>query len=139
MDAANHDEPPARPAEHSPSISCTACDAALQSPSRESVSFLLLDQFTVPLVGCAAHLDQFSTICGLTTEDSATVLEHHPAGGLHCPSCRRAGTHPQHPILPVGTGAVAILACPTHQDAIIGRFRAGVQTHHHLTTSLPSQ
>lgn len=139
MDAANHDEPPASPAEHSPSIRCEPCDAALQSPSRETVSFLLLDQFTVPLVGCADHLDQFSTICGLTTEDHATILNHRPAGGLQCPSCRHAGNQPQHPILPIGTGAVAVLACPTHQDDIISRFRAGLQTHHHLTTSLPSE
>lgn len=139
MDAVDFDEPPASPADNPQSIRCAACDAALQSPSRDTISFLLFDQFTIPLVGCPDHLDQFSTVCGLTTEDSATVLEHRPAGGLQCPGCRHAAHQPQHPVIPVGTGAVAVLACPMHQDDIIGRFRAGLQTQRHLTASLTSQ
>jgi len=132
------DHPPADPADSPSSIRCTACDAALRSPGRDTVSFLLIDQLTIPLVGCPEHRDQFSTVCGLTTEGSATVLEHRPAGGIQCPGCRHASYRHQHPVLPVGTGAVGILACPAHQDDIIGRYRTGLQTRHHLTESIAS-
>jgi len=60
------DHPPADPADSPSSIRCTACDAALRSPGRDTVSFLLVDQLTIPLVGCPDHLTQFSTVCGLT-------------------------------------------------------------------------
>lgn len=139
MDAVDYDEPPTTPVDDPQSIRCGMCETALQSPSRDTLSFLLLDQFTVPLVGCSDHTEQFGTVCGLTTEESATVLQHRPAGGLQCPGCRHAFRQPQHPVVPVGTGAVAVLACPTHQGDIIGRFQTGLQTQHHLTASLASQ
>jgi hypothetical protein len=139
MDAVNFDERPAGPPDSSQAIRCEACDAALHSPSRDTISFLLFDQFTVPLAGCPDHLDQFSAVCGLTTEDSATLLGHRPAGGIPCPGCRHASHQSQQPVLPVGDGAVAVLACPRHQDEIIGRFRAGLQTRHHLTSTLPAR
>jgi hypothetical protein len=138
MDTVEFDDSPVAPADSPQSIRCTACDAALRSPGRGTVSFLLVDQLTIPLVGCPEHRDQFSTVCGLTTEESATMLEHHPAGGIRCPGCRHASHQHQHPVLPVGTGAVGMLACPAHQDDIIGRYKAGLQTRHHLTASLPS-
>lgn len=138
MDAADYDARPEAPPDGPESVGCEACAAALESPGRETISFLLFDQFTIPLVGCRDHLDQFGGVCGLTTEDSATLLEHRPAGGLPCPGCRQASHQPQHPVLPVGDGAVAVLACGTHQADVVGRFRAGIRAQHHLTSTLGS-
>jgi len=138
MDTVEFDDSPVGPADSPQSIRCTACDAALRSPGRNTISFLLVDQFTIPLVGCPEHLDQFRMVCGLTTEESATMLDHRPAGGIQCPGCRLAAHRHQHPVFPVGTGAVGVLACPAHQGDIIGRYKTGLQTQHHLTASLAS-
>lgn len=118
------------------SIRCDACESALRSPGRETISFLLLDQFTIPLVGCNDHLEQFSSICGLTTEKGVKLLDHRPAGGLPCPGCRHASYNTQQPIIPLEGGALAVLACPTHQSDIINRFRTGLRTQHQLTSAL---
>lgn len=118
------------------SIRCGACESALQSPGRENISFLLVDQFTIPLVGCDEHLQQFSSLCGLATENSAELLAHRPAGGLHCPGCRHAVYNSEQPIIPVEDGRLAVLACSTHQSDIVGRFRAGMRIRHQLNSSL---
>ena len=117
-------------------IQCAACESALQSPGRESVSFLLLDQLTIPLVGCDNHLEEFYSLCGLATEGRAELLNHRPAGGINCPSCRHAPHKPQQPVIPVGNGGLAVLACSTHQSDIFSRFRTGLQIRQHLTSSL---
>jgi len=115
---------------------CTACESALQSPGRETISFLLLDHLTIPLVGCGAHLEEFRSLCGLATDGRAELLEHRPAGGINCPSCRYAPHKPHQPIIPVGNGGLAVLACTTHQSDIVSQFRTGVQIRQHLTSSL---
>ena len=136
MDTVDFDDQAADPPDDTPAVRCAACETALQSPGRDAVSFLLFDQFTVPLVGCRDHLEQFGSVCELTTAADATLLEHRPAGGVQCPGCRHAAHRTQYPVLPVGTGAVAVLTCATHQDDVIGRFRTGLQTQQHLTASL---
>jgi len=130
------DERPSDALDGPRSIGCDACAAALESPNREPISFLLFDRFTTPLVGCPDHLKRFGAVCGLTTEDSATLLEHRPAGGVPCPGCRQASHRPQHPVLPVRDGAVAVLTCRPHQADIVGRVRAGLQAQHDLTSTL---
>lgn len=123
------------PVDTSP-VPCAACTAALQSPEDRNLSYLLLDQFTIPVVGCREHLTQFTSICGYTTDDTAELVEHRPAGGISCPSCQLAPYALRQPVIPVGTGAVSILACPDHQSEIITRFHTGFQTQQQLTTSL---
>lgn len=117
-----------------PPIQCAACESAFSSNGRPS--FLLLDQHTVPVIGCADHLSRFSEICGYTTENAVELLDHRPAGGIGCPSCHLAPNNLQHPVIPVQDGAVGVLACPAHQTEIVGRFRAGLDTQQQLTTSL---
>ena len=117
-------------------MQCTTCESAIESPGRDSISFLLLDQFTIPLVGCDNHLEEFCSLCGLATEGRTELLNHRPAGGVHCPSCRHAPHKPHQPIIPVGDGGLAILACSTHQSDILARFRTGLQVRHHLNSSL---
>ena len=124
------------PAHGDQPIQCSACESALQSPGPENISFLLLDQLTIPLVGCDNHLEEFCSTCGLATGDTADVLPHRPAGGIHCPSCRNAQHKPQQPIIPVGGGGLAILACATHQSDILTRFHTGLQVRHRLNASL---
>jgi hypothetical protein len=136
MDTVETPQSPAESPNTQQPIRCTACESALHSPGRETISFLLLDQFTIPLVGCDKHLEQFSALCGLATEDSAELLTHRPAGGLPCPGCRHAPYKPHQPIVPVGDGGLAVLACSTHQSEIISLFRAGQEIHHNLNTSL---
>ncbi len=136
MDTEDTTQLPEDPLESQESIRCTACESALDSPGRNTVSFLLLDQLTIPLVGCDAHLEQFSSLCGLATDQSATLLSHRPAGGLPCPGCRNAPYSPQHPVVPVGDGGLVLLACPTHQSEILTRFRTGRRVHHRLDSSL---
>jgi hypothetical protein len=136
MDTVDFDDQATNPPDDVRAVRCAACDRALRSPGRDTISFLLFDQFTIPLVGCRDHLEQFSATCELTTEADARLLGHRPAGGVRCPGCRHAARRTRHPVLPVGTGAIAVLACATHQDDVIGRFRAGLQIRQHLTASL---
>jgi len=119
-----------------PPVDCDACRAAIRSPNRQTVSFLLLDQFTVPVVGCVDHLEQFASICGLTTEDTATLLSHLPAGGVPCPSCRLAQYSSEQALVPVGEGVTGILACAEHQSHIASRFQTGLQTRDQLRTDI---
>ena len=119
-----------------PPVPCAACEAALQSPEQQYLSFLLLDQFTIPVAGCEEHLEQFASTCGYTTDYTAELIAHRPAGGISCPSCHLAPYNLHHPVIPVGTGAVSILACPEHQSEIINRFQAGLDTQQQITTSL---
>lgn len=136
MDTVDTSHSAAEPADSHQSIQCSACESALRSPGRESISFLLLDQLTIPLVGCDDHLDRFTALCDLTTDQSATLLDHRPAGGVPCPGCRNAPHKPQHPVIPVGDGGVAVLACPTHESAIIDRFRTAHRIRQDLDASL---
>lgn len=121
------------------SVQCDACEAALRSPDGRSMAFLLLDQLTAPLIGCDEHREQFTSVCGLTTESTAELLNHRPAGGVNCPSCHLAPHDPGHPVIPVQGGAVTVLACPQHQTAIIDRFRTGLETQQQLTAPLDTQ
>jgi hypothetical protein len=127
-----------RPAESPaiPPLPCDGCEAALRSPDRNQFSFLLLGQLTTPVVGCEEHLGQFASTCGYTTEGSATLIEHRPAGGIRCPSCRLAGGNSRQPVVPVADGAVAIVGCPEHQSELLTRFRTGLETQQRLTTPL---
>lgn len=136
MDTTDTNQPPVDASDSHQSIQCTDCASALQSPGRENISFLLLDELTIPLVGCDDHLEQFRSICSLATEDSGTLLGHHPAGGLPCPGCRHTAYDMQHPVIPLGDGALAVLACTTHQSDIVARFRAGMQIQTQLSGSL---
>lgn len=120
-----------------PGPTCPDCQAALQSADRHAVSFLLLETLTVPLVGCDEHLEQFRAICGHSTDDSAKLLSHVPAGGIVCPSCRRAHHTPDHPVIQIGDGAIAVLACPTHEEEVIERYQTGLQTRHQLRVDGP--
>ena len=136
MDQEDTLQSPPEPGHSDQPMQCGACESALQSPGRKNISFLLLDQFTIPLVGCDNHLEDFCSICGLATGDSADLLNHRPAGGIHCPSCRNARHKSQQLIIPVGSGGLAILACATHQSDILTRFHTGLQVRHQLNASL---
>jgi len=119
-----------------PPMQCDACELALQSPARHELSFLLLDQLRAPLIGCDDHQQQFASICGYTTETTAELLDHRPAGGVGCPKCGLAAHTPHQPLVPVGGGAVVIPACPEHQSEVVSRFHTGLDTQHQLTTEL---
>lgn len=121
-----------------PGVNCEACHSVLQSPSRQTVSYLLLDQFTVPLLGCEDHLEQFRAMCGLTSEGAARLLSHHPAGGISCPSCRLATGGNGHVFIPVNGGGTVILGCRSHQATIAERFETGRRTHQQLSSSIGS-
>lgn len=127
--------PPAAPGDQPP-VPCSDCRSALDSVSRDTVSFLLLDQFTVPVVGCADHLERFREVCGLTTDGRAELLGHQPAGGITCPACRRASHATRHAMLPVDGGAAVLLGCPDHQSTIASRYRTGRETRERLSTDL---
>ena len=113
-------------------VPCAACRAALSSPGRETVSFLLLDQFTVPVVGCDDHLERFRAVCGFTTDGSAQLLAHPPAGGVPCPGCRLSGHGTARSLIPIEGGATVVLGCPDHQSAIAQRYRLGRRTREQL-------
>jgi hypothetical protein len=119
-----------------PAIDCDACRSALDPESQRAVSFLLLDQLRIPVLSCDDHLEQFTSICGLTSDDLATLLHHHPAGGISCPGCRFASYSAAQFIVPVQDGAIVPIACPEHQSKIIQRFQNGLQTHQQLTSGL---
>lgn len=121
-----------------PAVQCDDCESALAAIGRDEIAFLLLEELTVPLVGCEYHLDRFREICALTTEDSADLLEFVPAGGVGCPACRLSSQSPAKPLVAVETGAVVVLACPDHQSTIIDLFQTGLQTRKQLTSSLDS-
>jgi hypothetical protein len=121
-----------------PPIPCADCRKALQSNSRDSVFFLLLDQFTLPVVGCRDHLEQFRSICGLTTDGRAQLLSYQPAGGITCPACRRSSQGAGHAMLPVAGGAAMLLGCPDHQSTIAGRYQTGQRTRQQLTDDFDS-
>ena len=136
MDTVDTPQSPADTQNGRQSIRCTACESALREPGRETISFLLVDQFTIPLVGCENHLEQFSAVCNLATDSSAELLAHRPAGGLPCPGCRHVRYSPQQAVVPVGSGGLAVLACQTHQSAILNRFRAGLNIRRQLNAPL---
>ena len=119
-----------------PPIGCAACRTALTGDGRDGLSFLLVDHLTVPLVGCDEHLERFVAACDLTTQDSADLLNHRPAGGIQCPSCRLAVHEASQPMVPVDDGVVVVPACPNHRTDTIDRFHTGLQTRKQLTTSL---
>ncbi len=98
------------------------------------MSFLLLDRLRIPVVGCDDHLDRFASTCGLTTVEDVDLLSHPPAGGIPCPSCRLAPHEPTRAIVQVDDGAVAVVACPDHRDAVVERYGAGTETRQRLTT-----
>ena len=122
-------------AEGRSTIRCEECQSAFRSESRQAISFLLLDQLTIPAIGCDDHLEQFSSICDLTTTDTADLLDHRPAGGICCPGCRLAPNNSPHPMIPIQDGAVVVVACSEHQSEIVQRFHAGLQTRRYLTAS----
>lgn len=126
------------PADEQPPIDCEACQSAVDPESPQDISFLLLDHLTVPLLSCEDHLAEFADICELTTDDSADLLDHRPAGGVQCPACRNARYSATRPMIPVRDGVLALLACPEHQAAIAGRYQSGLETHQQLNTSIDS-
>ena len=117
-------------------IGCDACQSAVQSGGQQEVSFLLLDQLTIPVLSCDEHLEEFSSVCGLTSKDTADLLHHRPAGGVSCPSCRLAPYNVPHPLVQVQDGVILPMACPKHQSEIVQRFYTGIQTQHQLTVGL---
>mgnify|MGYP006311777955 CR=1 FL=1 len=119
-----------------PTIQCNTCQSILKSESQQDIAFLLLDQLTIPMISCETHLEQFSSICGLTSDDTADLLQHQPAGGITCPSCRLAPHNPGQLMIPVQDGAIVAMACPEHQSKIIQRFQMGLETQQQLTSSL---
>lgn len=117
-------------------IQCDECRSIVQSGGKQALSFLLLDQLTIPIISCDDHLEQFSSICGLTTKDTADLLHHHPAGGISCPSCRLAPYNSAQAMIRVQDGAIVPMACPQHQSEIVQRFQTGLQTQQQLTSGL---
>lgn len=119
-------------------VTCADCHAVLHADGDGSPAFLLLDDLTVPLLSCDAHLERFADICELTSDDAASILHHRPAGGIPCPSCRLAPYSAGHAMIPVQDGAIVVLACPNHQSGVVERFQTGLETHQQLTTDLGS-
>jgi hypothetical protein len=117
-------------------VPCAACRRALRGGGLDAVSFLLLDELRVPLVGCAEHTARFARTCGLTTAGSAELLAHRPAGGVGCPGCRLAPRRPDQAVVPVVDGAVAVVACETHREAARARYRTGTAARGHLTADV---
>lgn len=126
-------EPDDRPAEHSsPNIQCDDCKAALESGGRQAVSFLLIETLTVPLVGCDAHLEQFRALCGLSTDESAKLLSHLPAGGIQCPGCRQSHHSIGMPVVMIEGGAVGIRTCSDHAEAVLDRYQSGLDVRQQI-------
>ena len=121
-----------------PPIQCDACLSALHEPDRATMAYLLIDQLTVPITGCENHRQQFRSICEFSTDRDVDLLEHHPAGGITCPSCQRAPHRPHHPVIPLGNGVITVIACPSHETVVLERFQTGLQTQQQLTASLDS-
>lgn len=119
-----------------PSVRCGACHDAIESPSRHSVSYLLVEQLTIPVLGCSDHLEEFRSICGLTTDAAAELLTHQPAGGIQCPRCRLTARSRQHALIPVAGGLAVILSCPEHQSDIAARFQTGLRTRRQLQSTV---
>lgn len=119
-------------------IQCEACRSAFESAGRQAVSFLLLDQLTIPAVSCDEHLERFGTVCGLSSEDETDLLEHRPAGGITCPGCRQAPFRVSQPLVPVQSGGVMLLACPQHHSEIVQRFQTGLETRQYLASGFDS-
>lgn len=117
-------------------ISCEACQSVVHDGGNQAASFLLLDNLSVPLLSCDDHLEQFTSICGITSEETANLLNHRPAGGIRCPSCRLAPFTVAQPMLPIGDGVVGILACPEHGAEMVQRFQTGLHTEQQLTATL---
>lgn len=136
MHTGEHLETPAESHPEVQSIQCRDCETALQSPGRDTTSVLLVDQLRIPLVGCDEHLQQFSRLCGLSTDQTAELLTHRPAGGVPCPGCRHAARSIQQLVVPVEDGGLAVLACPNHQSEILNRFQTGLEIRHQLNSSL---
>ena len=124
------DNGPATPT--GPHPPCPDCRAALEATDRDAISFLLVGSLTVPVVGCEVHLEQFRLLCGLASEETAKLLSHRPAGGIVCPGCRRADRSHEHPVVRIGHGAVAVLACEAHEDEVLDRLQAGLQARGEL-------
>jgi hypothetical protein len=129
------DDDPAPPVAAEPQ--CPDCQDALESGGRQHISFLLVDTLTVPVVGCEGHLEEFRAICELTTEDSAELLGHLPAGGIHCPACRNHDQAGGMPLIFVEAGAVGVLACETHATEVIECYKSGLQTRQQLGANGP--
>lgn len=129
-------DPDMAPATEGLDVRCEACQSALTEMSRDAVSFLLVDDLRIPLLGCDMHLEMFRARCGLTSAETARLLTHRPAGGLACPGCQNAPQTTTQTMLPVQDGALALLACPQHQAAVTHRFHTGLHTHTQLTTPL---
>jgi hypothetical protein len=117
-------------------VQCDDCQSVLESGGEQFMSFLLLDQLTIPVISCDNHLEEFTSICGLTTENTVDLLHHEPAGGIRCPGCRVAPYNPVQPLIPVQGGAIAVSACPDHQLEIVNRFQTGLQTQQRLSSGL---
>ncbi|MFB6140778.1 MAG: hypothetical protein ABEJ26_10130 [Halosimplex sp.] len=117
-------------------IGCEACRSAIESDAGQSVAFLLVDRLTVPVIACEDHLEEFASVCGLATADTADLLHHPPAGGVRCPGCRNARYDAAHPLIQVEDGGVVVTACPDHREALVGRFRTGLETRQQLTADL---
>lgn len=113
-------------------VRCADCRSLLWGDGEQSLSFLLIDELTIPVLSCDAHLEQFNDICGFTTSGTASVLRHRPAGGIPCPSCRLAPYNAAKPLIPVRDGAIAPLACAEHQTQLVERFRTGLETRQEL-------
>ena len=133
---ANFQQSRSETTDNQPAIDCDACQSVLDPDGPQSVSFLLLDHLRIPLLSCDDHLERFTSICGLSSNDTATLLHHQPAGGISCPGCRLASYSTAQSLVPVQDGAIVPIACPEHQSKIIQRFQTGLQTHRQLTSSL---